>query len=74
VAAELRQELGHGRVFRPAPDPESGDIAPPPDEAGIMAGEPLTAAELGRRFDRGARLVQDGAGAMGTVGRRCRSS
>jgi len=68
AAAELRQELGHGRVFRPSPDPERGDLAPPPDEAGIIAGEPLTAAELGRRFERGARLVQDGAGRDGRPG------
>lgn len=59
AAAELRRELGHGRVFRLAPDPAASDLELPPEEAGIMSAEPLTAAELAHRLGAGARLVHD---------------
>jgi hypothetical protein len=60
AAAELRAELGSGRVHRVAPDPETADLAAPPQERGILGREDLTLAELSRRFDAGARIV-DGA-------------
>jgi NhaP-type Na+/H+ or K+/H+ antiporter len=61
AAAELRAELGHGRVFRVAPDPEAVDLAAPPNEPGILGRAGLTFAELHRRLDAGARIVQVGA-------------
>lgn len=57
TAAELRSELGHGHVFRVAPDPEEPDLLPPSSEAGILGGPALTFAELSNRFAAGARIV-----------------
>jgi hypothetical protein len=57
TAAELRSELGHGHVFRVAPDPEEPDLLPPLSEAGILGGPALTFAELSNRFAAGARIV-----------------
>jgi NhaP-type Na+/H+ or K+/H+ antiporter len=58
AAIALRTELGHGRVYRVAPDIEEMDLLAPPDEPGILGAESLTSAELGRRFASGARLVE----------------
>jgi NhaP-type Na+/H+ or K+/H+ antiporter len=57
TAAELRSELGHGHVFRVAPDPEEPDLLPPSSEAGILGDPALTFAELSNRFAAGARIV-----------------
>jgi hypothetical protein len=57
AAAELRGKLGHGHVYRVAPDPEEPDLLPPSPEAGILGSPALTFAELSRRFDAGARLI-----------------
>jgi hypothetical protein len=57
AAAELRVELGHANVYRIAPAPGAGDLATPPGEAGIVAGEDFTFEELGRRLADGSRLV-----------------
>ena len=56
TAVELRSELGHGHVFRVAPDPEEPDLLPPSSEAGILGGPALTFAELSTRFAGGARI------------------
>jgi hypothetical protein len=56
-AAELRNELGHGQVFRVAPHPDEPDLLPPPKEVGILASTALTFAELDREFAAGARVV-----------------
>ncbi len=56
-AAELRNELGHGHVFRIAPHPNEPDLLPPTKEAGILANRSLTMAELDREFAAGARVV-----------------
>jgi NhaP-type Na+/H+ or K+/H+ antiporter len=58
AAIALRTELGHGRVYRVAPDIEEMDLLAPPDEPGILGPESLTSAELERRFANGARLVE----------------
>jgi len=58
AAVALRTELGHGRVYRVAPDIEEMDLLAPPDEPGILGAEGLTSAELRRRFANGARLVE----------------
>jgi NhaP-type Na+/H+ or K+/H+ antiporter len=63
AAAELRADLGHGRVFRVAPDPATADLAAPAHERGILAREDLTLGELSRRLAGGARLVQGSADA-----------
>ena len=56
AAAELRAELGHGRVFRVAPDPTRPTwLAPPTSRA--SSARRLTLAELGRRL-AGARIVE----------------
>jgi len=57
AAAELRSELGHGHVFRIAPDPEETDLLPPATEGGILGGQGLTFTELSSRFTDGARIV-----------------
>lgn len=57
TAAELRGELGHGHVFRVAPDPEEPDLLPPSSEGGILGDPALTFAELSDRFAAGARIV-----------------
>jgi hypothetical protein len=57
AAAELRGRLGHGHVYRVAPDPEEPDLLPPSPEAGILGSPALTFAELSRRFAAGARLI-----------------
>jgi hypothetical protein len=60
VAAELRGDLGHGHVYRVAPDPEQPDLLPPSREIGILSGGALTFAELTRRFAAGAYLTDHG--------------
>jgi hypothetical protein len=57
AAAELRSRLGHGHVYRVAPDPEEPDLLPPSTEAGILGNTALTFAELDRRFAAGARFL-----------------
>jgi NhaP-type Na+/H+ or K+/H+ antiporter len=57
TAAQLRNELGHGHVFRVAPDPEEPDLVAPSDEGGLLGGPTLTYQELDRLFAEGARLV-----------------
>ena len=57
AAAELRPEVGHGHVFRVAPDPAAQDLLPPAGEGGILGSRELTFAEVSRRFAAGARFV-----------------
>jgi NhaP-type Na+/H+ or K+/H+ antiporter len=57
AAAELRDELGHGHVYRVAPDPDAPDLLPPSGEPGILGDRSLTFAELDRRVAAGARIV-----------------
>jgi NhaP-type Na+/H+ or K+/H+ antiporter len=59
AAVALRTELGHGRVFRVAPDMEETDLLAPAGEEGILGDEALTSAELRQRFATGARLVPE---------------
>ena len=65
AAAELRPEVGHGHVFRLAPDASMQDLLPPAGEGGILRSRDLTFAEVSRRFDAGERFVNvtvDGSG------------
>jgi len=57
AAADLRADLGHGHVYRIAPDPEEPDLVAPTDTADILGPKPLTLAELTRRLADGARFV-----------------
>ena len=57
AAAELRPEVGHGHVFRVAPDPAAQDLLPPAGEGGILGSRDLTFAEISRRFEAGARFT-----------------
>ena len=57
AAAELRRELGHGHVFRLAPEPDEPYLLPPTNEAGIIGNSALTFAELSSQFASGARMV-----------------
>lgn len=59
AAADLRDELGHGHVYRVAPDPETPDLLPPVIESGILGSSALTFAELTRQFAAGARFAVD---------------
>ena len=56
-AAELRDELGHGHVYRVAPHPHEPDLLPPSREIGIFGNRSLTFAELDRQFAHGAHIV-----------------
>jgi hypothetical protein len=56
-AAELRDELGHGHVYRVAPHPDEPDLLPPSREVGILGNRALTFAELDRQFAAGARIT-----------------
>jgi hypothetical protein len=69
AAAELRSILGHGHVYRVAPDPDEPDLLPPLAEAGILGTPTLTFAELDRRFAAGARFTtRDGDQPRGSDG------
>ena len=57
AAAELRDELGHGHVYRVAPDPDAPVLLPPYRDPGILGDRSLTFAELDRRVAAGARIV-----------------
>jgi NhaP-type Na+/H+ or K+/H+ antiporter len=57
AAVQLRPEVGHGHVFRVAPDPAAQDLLPPAGEGGILGSADLTFAEVSRRFAAGARFV-----------------
>jgi NhaP-type Na+/H+ or K+/H+ antiporter len=59
AAVALRTELGHGRVYRAAPDLDETDLLAPAGEQGILGTDELTSAELRRRFATGARLVEE---------------
>ena len=68
AAADLRSELGHGHVYRIAPDPDESDLLPPASDAGILGRDDLTFAELSRRLADGAQIVEatvDGNGGAG---------
>jgi NhaP-type Na+/H+ or K+/H+ antiporter len=58
AAFELRQELGRDHVYRLAPRDELLDLVPAYAEGRILFRGDLTFAELTRRFDAGARLVE----------------
>ena len=60
-AAELRDELGHGHVYRVAPQSGEPDLLPPSREAGILGNRTLTFAELERQFAAGARIASRSA-------------
>ncbi len=65
AASQLRSELGHGHVYRVAPDPDEPDLAPASIEAEILGRRELTLSELTRRLADGARFVTttaDGSG------------
>jgi NhaP-type Na+/H+ or K+/H+ antiporter len=53
AAAELRTELGHERVQRPAPDPERSTLLPPAHEDGLLP----SFEEMSRRFGEGAQVA-----------------
>jgi NhaP-type Na+/H+ or K+/H+ antiporter len=59
AAIALRTELGHGRVYRAAPDLDETDLIAPAGEQGILGTDLLTSAELRRQFAAGARLVEE---------------
>jgi NhaP-type Na+/H+ or K+/H+ antiporter len=58
AASELRADLGHGHVYRIAPDPREPDLQPPAGAGDILGPEALTLDELTRRLDNGARFVE----------------
>ncbi len=62
AAGELRRELGHDHVFRVAPDPETADLLPPPNDTSPIGSSELTHSELRQRVAAGWRiLTRDGA-------------
>jgi NhaP-type Na+/H+ or K+/H+ antiporter len=62
AAGELRRELGHDHVFRVAPDPETADLLPPPNDTMPIGSAELTHSELRQRVAAGWRIrMRDGA-------------
>jgi hypothetical protein len=57
LALNLRGDLGHGHVYRIAPDPGEPDLLPPATETDILGRRELTLAEFNRRLGDGARIV-----------------
>lgn len=57
AALDLRGDLGHGHVYRIAPDPDEPDLLLPPTGTDILGRKELTLAELSRRLGHGARIV-----------------
>ncbi len=59
AAGELRADLGHGHVYRVAPDPDEPDLLPPPTESDILGTKALTLTALNHQLADGARFVRD---------------
>ncbi len=57
ASGELRGDLGHGHVYRVAPDPDEPDLLPPAADNDILGPERMTLAELTRHLADGARFV-----------------
>lgn len=57
AATGLRGDLGHGHVYRIAPDRDEPDLLPPASEADILGGHDLTLAELTQRLVQGERFL-----------------
>ena len=68
AAAQLRGELGHGHVYRTAPDPNKPDLLPPAGEPGILVPKELTLDDLSRRLAHGAQIVVIRANSEGMGG------
>jgi NhaP-type Na+/H+ or K+/H+ antiporter len=66
AAADLRAELGHGHVYRVAPDEAETDLAPPASEGRIIGNRALTFAEISRRFAADGKIVQRQGGEGGS--------
>jgi NhaP-type Na+/H+ or K+/H+ antiporter len=58
AANDLRGDLGHGHVYRVAPDPDEPDLLPSGTEIDILGREELTLATLIRRLADGDRIVE----------------
>jgi NhaP-type Na+/H+ or K+/H+ antiporter len=58
AAVELRGDLGHGHVYRVAPEPDEPDLLLPENKADVIGDAELTLPQLTRRFEAGAQLVQ----------------
>lgn len=57
AASELRGDLGHGHVYRIAPEPDQPDLLPPASQADILGHDDLTLAEFTRRLEQGERFT-----------------
>ena len=57
AANNLRGDLGHGHVFRIAPDPDEPDLLRPGTEVDILGTDELTLADLTRRLAQGEKFV-----------------
>ena len=55
AAEQLRIELGHDHVQRPAPDPDTPFLVSPSHERGLL----LSYAEMSRLFEEGAQVVAE---------------
>jgi hypothetical protein len=58
AAAELRGDLGHGHVYRFAPDAEEPDLLAPAIEVDILGRGELTLAEVDRQLGEGGGFVE----------------
>src|SRR5262249_34123107 len=58
AASELRADLGHGHVYRIAPDSHRPDLETPDAAGDILGPGALTLDELARRLDHGAHFIQ----------------
>jgi hypothetical protein len=58
AAKELRQDLGHGHVYRIAPEPSEPDLLQPSTNVDVLGRNDLTSAELTRRLAQGERFIR----------------
>jgi hypothetical protein len=58
AARELRQDLGHGHVYRIAPEPSEPDLLQPSTDVDVLGRSDLTSAELTRRLAQGERFIR----------------
>jgi NhaP-type Na+/H+ or K+/H+ antiporter len=57
AASQLRADLGHGHVFRIAPDPNEQNLLLPANDNDIFGPQDLTLRELAGRLEAGARVA-----------------
>jgi hypothetical protein len=58
AARELREDLGHGHVYRIAPEPSEPDLLQPSTDIDVVGRSDLTSAAFTRRLAQGERFIR----------------